>query len=117
MMKFECSGCGLCCRKVGKTIRQAREAKSKGAVNKLVDWLCRFPYKFDVNGICEKLADGKCTVYDNRPAVCQVEMSRRLFTKETQAQYYERTAKLCNEMIREAGLPETFLVKENYSHV
>jgi Fe-S-cluster containining protein len=32
-----------------------------------------FPYKAKENGHCEKLIDNRCSVYDDRPLLCNVE--------------------------------------------
>ena len=116
MVEFQCSGCGLCCKKVGKAVKDARAVKpaQRDARTKAV---AQFPYKTDASGACSRLdAEGKCTVYDTRPDVCRVDKSFELFGKgQSRERYYEGNAKLCNTWIAKAGLDESFLVKENYS--
>jgi len=118
MVKFECSGCSLCCTKVGRAVKDARSwimhnKKSKPDARTLA--VAKFPYKFVDGNKCEKLIDGKCSVYDERPDVCNVEKSFELFAgTRTKEQYFKENAVLCNKWIRKAGLDEKFIVNEKY---
>ena len=38
-------------------------------MQKLVD---EFPYGTDENGVCMKFKDGLCSVYENRPLLCNI---------------------------------------------
>lgn len=44
-----------------------------------------FPYKTDASGVCEKLVDGKCSVYEDRPLLCNVkELGKAMHVNESQ---------------------------------
>lgn len=119
MDKFECSSCGLCCKRVGRSVKEARKWLSENK-NKKPDArtkaVATFPFKTNEKGWCEKLGeDGKCTVYENRPDVCSVEKSFELFAGgRTKEEYFTANAQLCNSWIRKEGLGTEFLVKEKY---
>lgn len=107
MGAYPCTECGICCRNVGTVLRnQALEFDPivRAAIKE-------FPYGTDENGACEKLVDGKCSVYEERPAICNVDTMADRKGVEREA-YYKLSAKACNFMIIEAGLPESFLIKD-----
>jgi len=112
-MMFPCSGCGQCCRKVGEVVKNAKEQVRihNGKVSSLIRDLAKFPYGTTEEGVCEKLVDNKCSVYDKRPDVCSIERSWKLYSKETKEDYFKRNAELCNVMIDEAGLPDSLKIK------
>ena len=66
-MSFECTGCELCCKEIGHII---------GSIAPM-EWMQKatdeFPYKANADGSCEKLIDNKCSVYDDRPLLCNIE--------------------------------------------
>mgnify|MGYP001819312216 CR=1 FL=1 len=66
-MGFNCTQCGLCCERMGKVKSVPMQTEW---MQKLVD---EFPYGTDENGVCMKYKDGLCTVYDNRPLLCNIE--------------------------------------------
>ncbi len=117
-MEFQCSSCGLCCKRVGKAVKEARNEVMlrKDKVDLRTKMVAKFPFKTNPDGACSKLGeDGKCTVYETRPDVCRVDKSFELFGNGiTREKYYEANAKLCNTWIRKAGLDMEFLVTEKY---
>ena len=70
-----------------------------------------FPYAVDKNGVCEKFLDNKCSVYENRPLLCNVEKLAVLkgFDKN---HWYRINAIACNFLIRQAGLDDSYLIKD-----
>jgi len=68
MKKFNCNECGLCCKKIGDVLNSPIENIDKS----LRDAVRDFPYKVDEKGVCEKLVDYKCSVYENRPLLCNI---------------------------------------------
>lgn len=87
--KFPCNGCGSCCKRIDiKNIEDAGET---------------FPYQV-VNGRCEKLSDdNKCTVYENRPDVCNIDFMITKF-KMDREKAHKQTALLCNAFMASEGL-------------
>ena len=78
--KFECSKCGECCRH----INYIPELK-----------------KFDSgNGACINLRDNLCTIYDNRPGICRVDiMYERTYKKMyTREEFYRLNKEVCKEL-------------------
>ena len=75
-----------------------------------------FPHELDENGACKNLGeDGRCTIYEDRPLVCQIDgMWKALWSERMKKkEYYVLSAKACNEMIRENDYPEKYLVDES----
>ncbi len=66
-MSFNCTGCGLCCKEIGNIIKSKPPFPWMEAAHNA------FPYKAKADGSCEKLKDNKCTVYDDRPLLCNIE--------------------------------------------
>lgn len=67
-MKFKCTKCGLCCR----NIQYIPELKNYDMGN----GICRF---LDVRS-------DLCTIYDSRPAVCNIAVSYQLFFSESMSE-------------------------------
>lgn len=73
-MEFNCSGCGLCCKKVGQAVKAARVALRKGNIDLRTKTVATFPFKTSPEGACSKLDEnGKCSIYETRPDVCRVD--------------------------------------------
>ena len=64
--RIECNGCTICCETIGSLLVSG---SSEDWVNELID---KFPYSVDSNGVCEMLKDNKCSVYKNRPIICNI---------------------------------------------
>lgn len=61
---IQCNGCTLCCENISKRLHDASTREwSKELVKE-------FPYKPGKDGNCEMLINGKCSVYADRPAIC-----------------------------------------------
>jgi len=112
-LSFACTACGLCCKTIGKVIENGKKIKNQTAFEQV---FIDFPYEAREDGSCEKLDEnGLCTVYENRPLVCNVEKMYETFWEkhETRDEHYLRQAKTCNRWIKEADYPEKFLVNES----
>lgn len=111
-MKFACSSCGLCCKKIGQAIQNADKQTDPDYKRLLQE----FPYEVTESGACSKLgADGKCTVYKGRPLLCNVyHVWKKIIALRdnapTEKQFYLQNAEICNKMIAEEGLPKSFLI-------
>ena len=64
-----------------------------------------FPFGHDENGVCEKLVDNKCTVYETRPLLCRVKSMHKKFyaDKINQRDYFNFVGNICNTWIKDAG--------------
>lgn len=96
-MTFECTGCGHCCRHVDRTLDRKRNPR----------WLWpamdAFPYEVDENGVCEKLVGDECSVYENRPLMCNItEAARQIDMPMTQDEWYRQNTIGCMMLQQEA---------------
>ena len=112
-MEFRCNQCGLCCQVVGRTVDRARavrdEAIEEGTIEDLIPVVtdvASFPYLYNEHGRCEKLGeDNKCTVYFNRPGMCDVEETRSKFYKAmSKKDFYMVNEGYCQSLQEEAVL-------------
>ncbi|MFI3212803.1 MAG: YkgJ family cysteine cluster protein [Eubacteriales bacterium] len=77
---FECDKCGECCRNLNKS--------------PLYDDL------HNGNGVCFYLKDNICTIYADRPLLCNVDKCYEAMFKEilSYKEYLELNYKYCNEL-------------------
>lgn len=77
---FYCSRCGLCCKHIDK-IPQLSEYH-------------------DGDGICRYLVDNKCSIYESRPDICNVDYVYKTFFSEIYSlqEFYELNYYVCNEL-------------------
>jgi hypothetical protein len=60
---IDCTGCKAgCCKKMGEVLKVYKD----------------FPYG-EINGVCEKLENDRCSIYDSRPWQCRSNEARKLF--------------------------------------
>lgn len=108
---FPCTGCGQCCKNVGKAVKAAKWIVMKGGSTKEQKAIASFPFKFDATGKCENLnEDNSCKVYDNRPDICSIRKTWENFSELTWRQYMEMSASACNMMQEQAGIDESLRV-------
>jgi Fe-S-cluster containining protein len=70
-----------------------------------------FPYKTDSSGACEKLVDGKCSVYEDRPLLCNVkELGAAMRVNETQ--WFKANALACNRIIDLLNLDPSYKITD-----
>ena len=101
-MKFPCTQCGSCCRNAGKSVLLAKLLVENGSPEPVVLELANFPFTPDEFGACPMLKDNKCSIYKNRPDVCNVQTLWRKYLKGkiTQEKYYELNKQACKEFGR-----------------
>lgn len=82
MSSFQCDKCGLCCRNIGR-IPQLREYD-------------------DGNGACKYLQNNLCSIYEDRPEICRVDvMYDRYFREQySKDEFYELNYEGCRELKR-----------------
>ncbi len=111
-MKFNCTSCGLCCKKLGQAIAAAKSRKEPSEIDAL---FLEFPYPPKPDGSCFMLKnDGSCSIYNERPLICDVDKMYEKFYKPhmSKKEHYRLNAWTCNQMINEAGLPKEYLIDE-----
>jgi len=102
-MKFPCSGCGSCCKRI-KYVVEGLNLKDKSSP-------LYFPYGWNEHGICENLSsENKCKVYDKRPLICNIEKLTDYLGYEKQS-FYLANIEACNRMMDEDNVPLHFRIK------
>jgi Fe-S-cluster containining protein len=105
-MDFPCTGCGVCCQKIRDTLNTAEAMKSLPV---LYEAIKEFPYEPNEDGSCSMLKDNRCSVYEDRPLLCNVRKLGEL-SGYHQITWYSLNALTCNILIDEAGLDESYFV-------
>lgn len=105
MTSFPCTGCGACCRQVGRTLAHFRlDPEAYPAVERAA--LAVFPFEPREDGSCPQLAaDGSCRVYAIRPDVCRVDRMGA-FRGMSREATWTRAAAACEALQDEAGVPK-----------
>lgn len=100
-MTFGCTGCGLCCKMVGKVKENATEENTDKV---RLAAIRSFPYEIKEDGSCSKLVNNRCTVYDKRPVLCNVEAMHKLTSGYMeQKDYFNMASTVCNQLMDDAG--------------
>jgi len=99
-MKFPCSQCGSCCRRIGKAVHYSEVLVENGNEDPVLKEMARFPFAPDELGRCPMLKNGKCTIYNNRPDICNVRtMWERYYKgKMSLRQFYELNKQACKKL-------------------
>lgn len=106
-MQFKCSQCGLCCRYVKAILDNPKAAQEP--YRSLIE---QFPFTYFEDGSCEMLIDNKCSIYEDRPLLCNVErIYETYFSEMDKGAFYKEQNEYCNAMIKKAGLPDSYLIK------
>lgn len=100
MKTFPCISCGLCCKNVGIYLKLGNFKK---------DHPLYFPYKAKKDGSCSKLKNNLCTVYDNRPIVCNIEKLAGFLNVDIK-EFYKANAEMCNIELEKAGRKERIII-------
>lgn len=89
-MNFPCTKCGACCRR---------------------SYLLPFFIYTDIKtGICSKLENNLCSIYYQRPDICNINKINVLSFKGTLQEYYKVSAVMCNKFIKEDKMDKTYLI-------
>lgn len=109
-VKFPCSSCGACCRRVGNIVSAAVRLVSEGSVDPFIAAFASFPHAFKQDGSCVQLNElNQCSIYANRPDVCDIDTAWKLFFQnsgkyEDVKAFYRHNAQICNKLIDEDKL-------------
>lgn len=103
---FPCTKCGACCRKIGLAVQGA-----KNIAVLLPNWdeVANFPYEINEDNSCSKLINNQCSVYEERPLICNIDKMAAYFhlTKED---FYEMNVTACHELMIEEEIYERFKI-------
>ena len=70
-----------------------------------------FPYKTDSAGVCEKLVDNKCSVYNDRPLLCNVKQLGEAM-RVNQTEWFKANAMACNRIIDSLNLDSSYKITD-----
>lgn len=79
---FPCDCCGLCCRQV-RTVPEFAKDYDRG------------------DGVCKYLNENnRCSVYDNRPEICNIDFMYRKYYSKTYSleEFYELNKRICKSL-------------------
>lgn len=90
---FACSKCGVCCKLIYRShIIEKSMLKPDGS--------------------CKFLIDNLCSIYENRPDYCNIELSySKYFSHLSLDEYYNANLKICNNIQEELNIPKIFRLK------
>lgn len=101
-MKFPCSGCGCCCKRI-KSVVEVLKLKD-------INSPLYFPYAWNSKGVCNNLdKQNKCKVYENRPLICNIEKLTE-FLGYDKLSFYQENISACNKMMDEDNIPLQFRI-------
>ena len=98
---FPCTKCGECCKHIDKAVTLFTDA----------GFDINFPYKWN-DGVCEKLVNNLCSIYENRPYICNIDR----YIKENKVNkkaFYRSNTEACNKLMDETGINIKFRIKLN----
>ena len=98
MSNFPCSACGCCCKNADVAVERY----------KLLDPDFIFPYKIE-DGVCSKLKDNKCIVYNRRPILCKVDRLAEKYNIEL-GWFYSANIDACNKMMDDNNIDLKFRI-------
>jgi len=103
--EFPCTFCGCCCSHVDMAIENARKSPHPVWNNSAET----FPFSYDINGKCEKLINNKCSVYEDRPLLCNLKKLGELLELDTKTWYY-MVSKSCNQLMDQENVPDEYRI-------
>lgn len=101
-MKFPCTECGLCCVRIKEIVEKNDVTNPEHPFY--------FPYTWDENGACDKLDGNKCSIYEDRPIICNVDKVAE-FIGESKEEFYPKVIESCNEEMDKAGIDKKFRIR------
>jgi len=105
--KFGCTSCGLCCTHLGAILKSGNP---RPEIQEAID---EFPHGSKGDGSCEKLVDGLCEVYEDRPLLCNIKKMYDTYPTlaAKRKDWYDENKRGCNQLIVSEGLDDKFIVK------
>lgn len=105
MNKFPCTQCGACCRRISRAIEFVKTMSPEKQK------MFAFPYTH-TDGICDMLVDNKCSVYEDRPLLCNIERVARVLDLSMNM-FQRANIEACNKMMDEDNMPEHYRIKQD----
>lgn len=89
---FNCTSCGLCCKNL-------RNALIWDAPEFLRPAIAAFPYKVMPDGSCEKMVGNQCSVYEDRPLLCNIDKTHdELDVPMSKQEWFDLNEKGCDQL-------------------
>jgi|688.fasta_scaffold19991_13 Fe-S-cluster containining protein len=106
--KYPCTGCGSCCKRVSIAVDNLEPLGSRDKESELY-----FPYTWDDNGVCSMLNkdDNTCTVYNDRPKLCNIEFMAELFDIDRDL-FFAINIPICNQMMDDDNVEQSYRIKQ-----
>jgi Fe-S-cluster containining protein len=105
---FPCTGCGACCRRIGKLINSVKDKQfEKFSIGELLQ---QFPHQYNKDGVCEMLHNDGCKVYEDRPLICRVD-DLMIAMGQDKHEWYKDNINACNEIMEEDGIDKSYRIK------
>jgi Fe-S-cluster containining protein len=105
---FPCSGCGACCKRVGKLIDSVKGGEyEEFSIGKLLQ---AFPHQYNEAGVCEMLDNNGCKVYEDRPLICRVD-DLMIAMGQDKHTWYKDNVSACNQIMDEDGIDKSYRIK------
>lgn len=100
---FKCNGCGACCKFIGYIVKRVKDHHARGVDLPFPFSMYNdFPYDTLENGTCSKLDEtNRCTVYKERPAVCNVHTMYNVHYNYMGKEEYLKNSAIACQTLRE----------------
>jgi Fe-S-cluster containining protein len=109
MNNFPCTGCGACCRRIKQAVQNIQSLSLPEKTASGIDF--EFPYTWNENGVCNMLTDdNKCSVYEKRPLICNIDKFMEHFNLDKN-DFYLENIKACNNLMKEDNMPDEYYIK------
>ncbi len=92
MTDFPCTECGLCCKNLKNALTWDAPDWMKPAIE-------AFPYKTLEDGSCEKMVGNRCSVYEDRPLLCNLDkLHDELDVPMSKQEWFDLNVKGCHSL-------------------
>ena len=92
MTDFPCTECGLCCKNLKNALTWDAPDWLKPAIE-------AFPYQPLEDGSCPKMVGNKCSVYQDRPLLCNLDKSHdELDMPMSKQEWFDLNVKGCHSL-------------------
>ncbi len=104
---FGCTKCGACCRRIKEAVEGIDFLANLFEIDRKE---LEFPYKWNEKGECEKLINNMCSVYEQRPLLCNVGELQKLSGIE-EKEFFEITKQSCHELMKAERIYEEYKIE------
>lgn len=92
-VRFDCNECGLCCKKVYRALDKSRNPHW---MHEAID---DFPYEMNSDGSCSMMVDNRCSVYEDRPLLCNIKKAaKKIDMPYTRKEWFRLNYEGCRQL-------------------